>query len=77
MTYPRALSCCTILPQGFTVVKLPRRVARQTLMREQLFEISAGNIGQQHAAQRGTVHRQTGTNADPLIRDPAALTRAM
>src|SRR5690606_33247752 len=52
------------LPQAFTVVKLPRRVARQTLMREQLFEISAGNIGQQHAAERGAVHRQTGTNTD-------------
>ena len=52
------------LPQGFTVVKLTRCVARQALLREQLFEIGAGNIGQQHAAKRGAVHRQTGTNAD-------------
>ena len=51
------------LPQRFAVVDLARRVARQTFVREQLFEIGSRNIGQQHATQRRAVHRQTGTNA--------------
>lgn len=46
------------------VVKLPRHVARQALVGEQLLKVGAENIGQQHAAKRGAVHRQAGADAD-------------
>ena len=45
------------LPQRFAVMQLARRIARQPFIREQLFKLAAGNIGQQHATKRGAVHR--------------------
>jgi DNA-binding IclR family transcriptional regulator len=56
----RDISQCSshlAIRDGRDIIYIARVSAAGSRIREQLFKLAAGNIGQQHAAKRGAVHR--------------------